>query len=82
MTTETGPKSLKVMTWFRETRDRIYEETKDMSRDEELRYYARRPKDPFLAELHHRARAKLRESLLRAHPEVQEVGDDLGGSTS
>ena len=60
MKNETGDKSFKVMTWLRETRDRIYEETKDMTPDEELRYYARRPKDPFLAELHDRARAKSR----------------------
>lgn len=49
---ETGIKSFDCVKWTRETRDRISAEIKDMS-DEELRHWleARRPHDPFLAEL-------------------------------
>ncbi len=57
MKSEVGEKPFKVMPWLRETRDRIHEETRDMSPDERLRYYNRRPKDPFLAELFDRAKA-------------------------
>lgn len=57
MKNEIGEKSFKVMPWLREVRARIHEETKDMSREERLRYFARRPKDPFLAELHDRRKA-------------------------
>ena len=66
MKNESGEKPFKVMPWLRETRARIHGETRDMSPDEELRYYARHPKDPFLAELHDRARAKLRRGRARA----------------
>ena len=51
MTADASEKPFKVMKWLRETRDRIYEETKDLSPDEELRYYARRPTDPVLARM-------------------------------
>ena len=44
-------KSFDVMKWLRETRDRIYEETKDMTPEEERAWYAQRPTDPILAKL-------------------------------
>lgn len=52
MQSETGTKSFDCVKWARATRDRISAEIKDMS-DEELRQWleARRPQDPFLAEL-------------------------------
>ena len=52
MQSETGIKSFDCVKWTRETRDRISAEIRDMS-DEEFRRWleARRPKDPFLAEL-------------------------------
>ena len=37
MKSETGKKSFDVMKWLRETRDRHYEETKDMTPEERLR---------------------------------------------
>ena len=38
MKSETGKKSFDVMKWLRETRDRHYEETKDMTPEERLRW--------------------------------------------
>lgn len=43
-------KSFDCMKWLRETRDRIYEETKDMTREERRRWFSRKPTDPALAE--------------------------------
>jgi len=49
---ETGVKSFDCVKWTRETRDRISAEIKDMSGEELRRWLdARRPQDPFLAEL-------------------------------
>lgn len=56
MNTETNQKSFDVMKWLRETRERIYEETRDMTWEERMRWYARRPTDPLLAKLHDKAR--------------------------
>ena len=50
-------KSFDVMKWLRETRDRIYEETKHMTPEEELAWYSRRPTDPVLARLFDRRKA-------------------------
>ena len=44
-------KSFDVMKWHRQTRDRIYEETKDISFEERIR------KVPFLSELYDRRKA-------------------------
>ncbi len=57
MTPQTGEKSFDVMKWLRATRDRHYEETKDMSREERREWYSRRPKDPVLARLFDRRKA-------------------------
>ena len=51
MKSEAGKKSFDVMKWLRETRDRHYEETKDMTPEERLRWLKKRPSDPGLAEL-------------------------------
>ena len=50
MQNEAGKKSFDVMKWLRETRDRHYEETKDMTPEERLRWLKKRPTDPRLAE--------------------------------
>ena len=50
-------KSFDVMKWLRETRDRIYEETKDMTPEEEREWYAQRSTDPILARLFDRRKA-------------------------
>ncbi|MDE0101674.1 MAG: hypothetical protein OXN89_04785 [Bryobacterales bacterium] len=39
------------MTWTREVRNTIYEETKHMTREERQEWYSRRPRDPVLARL-------------------------------
>ena len=50
MKTETGEKSFDVMKWLRETRARIYEETKDMTFEERRRWSEdRRSRDPWLS---------------------------------
>ena len=52
---ETAPKKFDCVKWTREIRDRIYEETKDMSYEERRRWSAERiRRDPFLAELYDR----------------------------
>ena len=51
MNSEHRDKPFDCMKWLRETRDRIYEETKDLSPEEELRWFRRRPRDPLLTEL-------------------------------
>ena len=52
MQSEPGIKSFDCVKWTRETRDRISAEIKDMSDEELCRWLeARRPQDPFLAEL-------------------------------
>ena len=57
MTNETREKSFDCVKWTRERRNRMYEETKDMSSEERRRWYkSQRPTDPFLAELYDRAR--------------------------
>ena len=51
MKTETGAKKFDCVKWTREVRDRIYEETKDMSAEERQRWReARIRKDPLLSE--------------------------------
>ena len=58
MKTEAVEKSFDVMKWLRATRRRIYEETKDMSFEEERRWSEDRiRRDPFLAELYDRRTA-------------------------
>ncbi len=55
MKSEVGQKPFKVMPWLRETRDRIHEETRDMSFDEKRRWTEERiRRDPFLAALYDR----------------------------
>ena len=49
MKSEAGDKSFDVMKWLRETRDRHYEETKDMTPEERMRWLKKRPADPVLA---------------------------------
>ena len=50
MKTETGEKSFDVMKWLRETRARIYDETKDMTFEERRRWSEeRRSRDPWLS---------------------------------
>ena len=61
MTGEAEKKSFDVMKWLRETRDRHYEETKDMTPEERLRWLKKRPSDPVLAEFF--ARIKARETV-------------------
>lgn len=51
MRSETGQKSFDVMKWLRETRDRIHEETKDMTFEERRRWSEeRRSGDPWLSD--------------------------------
>lgn len=54
---EPGEKGFRVMPWLRAIRACIYEETKDMTREERLRWRRKRPTDPLLAELLDRMRA-------------------------
>ena len=55
MKTEAVEKSFDVMKWLRATRDRYYEETKDMSFEERRQWSEERiRRDPFLAELYDR----------------------------
>ena len=61
MTGEAEKKSFDVMKWLRETRDRHYEETKDMTPEERLRWLKKRPADPVLADFF--ARIKARETV-------------------
>ena len=51
-----GPeeKAFDCMKWLRETRVQIYEETKDMTREERRAWYSQRPTDPILARLYDR----------------------------
>ena len=59
MKTEVAGKPFRVMEWLRETRARIYEETKDMSFEEERRWSEERiRRDPFLAELYDRRKVR------------------------
>ena len=51
MNSDPKEKSFDVMKWLRETRDQIYEETKDMTREEWRAWYSQRPTDPILARL-------------------------------
>ena len=58
MTSTYGEKSFDVMKWLRETRDRIYEETKEMSFEEKRRWMEERiRRDPHLSMLYDRRRA-------------------------
>ena len=58
MKTEAGQKAFDCVRWTRSTRDRISAEIRDMTRDELGRWFeARRPTDPFLAELFDRREA-------------------------
>lgn len=58
MKSEADKKSFDVMKWLRKTRDRYYEETKDMSFEERRRWSEERiRRDPFLAELYDRRKA-------------------------
>ena len=68
MKSEAGKKSFDVMKWLRETRDRHYEETKDMTPEERLRWLKKRPTDPRLAEFFDRIKV------------VKPVRAALGGS--
>ncbi len=57
MTIETDEKLFDCVQWTRERRNRMYEETKDMSSEERRRWCkSQRPTGPFLAELYDRAR--------------------------
>ena len=67
MKSEAGKKSFDVMKWLRETRDRHYEETKDMTPEERLRWLKKRPTDPVLAEFFDRIKVV---QPVRAAPEV------------
>ena len=58
MTSDAREKSFDVMKWLRATRDDIYEETKDMSFEEERRWTEERiRRDPILAKLYDRRKA-------------------------
>ena len=58
MTSEAGERSFDVMKWLRATRADIYEETKDMSFEEERRWTEERiRRDPILAKLFDRRKA-------------------------
>jgi len=58
MKNDAGEKTFDVMQWLRATRGRIYEETKDMSFEEERRWTEKRiRRDPFLAKLYDRRKA-------------------------
>ena len=58
MKTETVEKAFDCVKWTRSTRDRISAEIRDMSHEEMERWFeARRPTDPFLAELYDRRTA-------------------------
>ena len=50
MKSETGEKPFDCVKWTRKVRDRINAEIKDMSYEEERRYFNRRPTNSFLAE--------------------------------
>ena len=57
MKSDAGEKSFDVMKWLRATRAEIYEETKDMSFEEERRWTEERiRRDPHLAMLYDRRR--------------------------
>ena len=57
MTSETREKSFDCVKWTRERRNRMYEETKDMSPADRRRWSeSRRPTDPLLAGIYDRAR--------------------------
>ena len=51
MNSDAKEKAFDCMKWLRETRDQIYEETKDMTREEWRAWYSQRPTDPILARL-------------------------------
>ena len=58
MTREGTPKKFDCVKWTREVRDRIYEETRDMTREERRRWSeARIRSDPLLARLYDRRKA-------------------------
>ncbi len=58
MTREGTPKKFDCVKWTREVRDRIYEETRDMTRVERRRWSeARIRRDPLLARLYDRRKA-------------------------
>ena len=57
MNSDPKEKSFDVMKWLRETRDQIYEESKDMTREERRAWYSQRPTDPILARLFDRRKA-------------------------
>ena len=54
----TGEKPFDCIEWTRRARDRISAETRNMTREERLRYFNRRPTDPILAEFYDRMKAK------------------------
>ena len=54
----TGEKPFDCIEWTRRARDRINVETRNMTREERLRYFNRRPTDPILAEFSDRMKAK------------------------
>ena len=57
MKSETDEKPFDCVKWTRKVRDRINAEIRDMSYEEERRYFNRRPTNPFLAELFDRMQA-------------------------
>ena len=82
MKTEAEKQSFDVMKWLRETRHRIYEETKDMSPEEKRRWSEERiRRDPFLAELYDRRRApdSERSTVRAAGSSSAAIGDEARG---
>ena len=78
MENETGEKSFDVMKWLRETRDRIYEETRDMTSEERRRRLEEMVRnDPFFSKLP-------RSRIVKPRPRVTadggrgEVGATIG----
>ena len=70
MKSDAGEKSFDVMKWLRATRAEIYEETKDMSFEEERRWTEERiRRDPHLSMLYDRPRAPVgrRRGPVRPH---------------
>ena len=77
MTSETRQKSFDCVKWTRERRDRMYEETKNMSPEERRRWSeSLRPTDPLLADLYDRAKPPASRRHDQGSPAVGRAADD------
>ena len=77
MSSVAGEKPFDVMKWLRETREQIYDETKDMSFEEERRWTEERiRRDPHLAMLYDRRRVPEGGGVARGVHGPRESGND------